>query len=148
MDDTDRKLLNLIQQDFPIIAEPYAEVAARLGIGEMELLERVGRLKEEGIIRRIGAVFDLRRLGFASILCAARVPEERVRKFVEIVNACPGVTHNYRRDDEYNIWFTLIAPGEEELAEAMAGIRRETGIDDILSLRATRTFKINARFEV
>jgi siroheme decarboxylase len=148
MDDTDRKLLNLIQQDFPIIAEPYAEVAARLGIGEMELLERVGRLKEEGIIRRIGAVFDLRRLGFASILCAARVPEERVRKFVEIVNACPGVTHNYRRDDEYNIWFTLIAPGEEELAEALAGIRRETGIDDILSLRATRTFKINARFEV
>jgi siroheme decarboxylase len=148
MDDTDRKLLNLIQQDFPITAEPFAEVAARLGIGEAELLERVGRLKEEGIIRRIGAVFDLRKLGFASTLCAACVPEERVRKFVEVVNACPGVTHNYRRDDEYNIWFTLIAPGEEELSAALAGIKRETGIDDILSLRATRTFKINARFEV
>jgi siroheme decarboxylase len=148
MDDTDRKLLNLIQQDFPIAAEPFAEVAVRVGIGEAELLERVGSLKEEGIIRRIGAVFDLRRLGFASTLCAARVPEEAVRKFVEIVNASPGVTHNYRRDDEYNIWFTLIAPGEEELAEWLAGIKRETGIDDILSLRATRTFKINARFEV
>jgi siroheme decarboxylase len=148
MDNIDRRLLNLIQQDFPIIAEPFAEVAARLGIGETELLERVGRLKEEGIIRRIGAVFDLRRLGFASTLCAARVPEERVRKFVEIVNASPGVTHNYRRDDEYNVWFTLIAPGEEELAEVLAGIRRETGIDDILGLRATRTFKINAPFEV
>jgi hypothetical protein len=58
------------------------------------------------------------------------------------------VTHNYRRDDEYNIWFTLIASGEEELAAAFAGIKRETGIDDILSLRATRTFKINARFDV
>jgi siroheme decarboxylase len=148
MDEIDRKLLNRIQQDFPITAEPFAEVAARLGIGEMEVLERIGRLKADGIIRRIGAVFDLRKLGFASTLCAARVPEEGVRKFVEIVNACPGVTHNYRRDDEYNIWFTLIAPGEEELAAALTRIKRETGIDDILSLRATRTFKINARFDV
>jgi len=148
MDDIDRKLLNRIQQDFPITAEPFAEVAAQLGIGETEILERIGRLKEEGIIRRIGAVFDLRKLGFASTLCAARVPEERIRKFVGIVNACPGVTHNYRRDDEYNVWFTLIAPGEEELAASLAGIKRETGIDDILSLRATRTFKINARFDV
>jgi DNA-binding Lrp family transcriptional regulator len=148
MDNVDRRLLNLIQQDFPITAEPFAEVAAKLGIGEAEVLERIGRLKAGGIIRRIGAVFDLRKLGFASTLCAARVPEEGVRKFVEIVNACPGVTHNYRRDDEYNVWFTLIAPGEEELAAALAGIKRETGIDDILSLRATRTFKINARFDV
>jgi siroheme decarboxylase len=148
MDDIDRKLLNRIQQDFPITAEPFAEVAGRLGISEMEVLERIGRLKADGIIRRIGAVFDLRKLGFASTLCAARVPEEGVRKFVEIVNACPGVTHNYRRDDEYNIWFTLIAPGEEELAAALTRIKRETGIDDILSLRATRTFKINARFDV
>jgi DNA-binding Lrp family transcriptional regulator len=148
MDNVDRRLLNLIQQDFPIVAEPFAEVAAKLGIGEAEVLERIGRLKEEGIIRRIGAVFDLRKLGFASTLCAARVPEEGVRKFVEIVNACPGVTHNYRRDDEYNIWFTLIAPGEEELAAALTGIKQETGIDDILSLRANRTFKINARFDV
>ncbi|MCK7515812.1 MAG: hypothetical protein MZV70_75470 [Desulfobacterales bacterium] len=67
---------------------------------------------------------------------------------MEAVNACPGVTHNYRRDDEYNVWFTLIAPGEAALAEALDAIRRETGIDDILSLRATRTFKINARFDV
>ncbi len=148
MDDIDRKLLNLIQEDFPITAAPFAEVAVRLGIGEAEVLERIGRLKEEGIIRRIGAVFDLRKLGFASTLCAARVPEEKVQAFVETVNACPGVTHNYRREHEYNIWFTLIAPGEEELAAALAEIKRKTGIDDILSLRAVRTFKINARFEM
>jgi DNA-binding Lrp family transcriptional regulator len=148
MDDIDRKLLNLIQEDFPITAAPFAEVAAQLGIGESDVLKRIARLKEEGVIRRIGAVFDLRKLGFASTLCAARVPEGEVRGFVEAVNACSGVTHNYRRDDEYNIWFTLIATGEEELAAAFAGIQRETGIDDILSLRATRTFKINARFDV
>ena len=148
MDDTDKKLLNLIQDDFPITAAPFAEVADRLGIGEAEVRERVGRLKEEGVIRRIGAVFDLRKLGFTSTLCAARVPEEKVHAFTAAVNACPGVTHNYRREDDYNIWFTLIVPGEEELAATLAEIKQKTGIDDILSLRATRTFKINARFEV
>jgi len=148
MDDIDRKLLNLIQEDFPITATPFAEVAAQLGIGEGEVLKRIERLKEKGVIRRIGAVFDLRKLGFASTLCAARVPDGEVRGFVEAVNANPGVTHNYLRDDEYNVWFTLIAVGEEELTAALAGIKRETGIYDILSLHATRTFKINARFEV
>ncbi len=148
MDAIDKKLLNLIQEDFPITAAPFAEVAAQLGIDEGDVLKRIGGLKEKGIIRRIGAVFDLRKLGFASTLCAARVPEREVRGFVEAVNACSGVTHNYRRDDDYNVWFTLIAAGEEELAAAVAAIKRETGIDDILSLRATRTFKINARFEV
>jgi DNA-binding Lrp family transcriptional regulator len=148
MDDTDRKLLNLIQEDFPIAAEPFAEVGARLGLDEEEVLRRVARLREEGIIRRIGAVFDLRKLGFASTLCAARVPEAEMEAFVAAVNAHPGVTHNYRRDDDYNVWFTLIAPGEEALEAVLGEIRRETGIGDILSLRAVRTFKINASFEV
>jgi len=148
MDAIDRKLLNLIQEDFPITAAPFAQVAVRLGIGEAEVLDRVGRLTAKGIIRRIGAVFDLRKLGFVSTLCAARVPEEKIPAFVDVVNACPGVTHNYRREHEYNVWFTLIAPDEEELAAALAEIKKETGIVDILSLRAVRTFKINARFEM
>jgi siroheme decarboxylase len=148
MDDIDRKLLNLIQEDLPITEAPFAQSAAEIGIAESEVLKRIGRLKEKGIIRRIGAVFDLRELGFASTLCAARVPEEQIPLFVARVNSLPGVTHNYRRDDAYNVWFTLIASGEEALAEALDQITRETGIADILSLRATRTFKINAKFEV
>ncbi len=148
MDAIDRKLLNLIQEDFPLTAAPFAEVAARLGIGEGEALDRIGKLREDGVIRRIGAVFDLRKLGFVSTLCAARVPEEKMTAFVATVNACPGVTHNYRREHEYNVWFTLIAPGEEELSALLADIKSKTGIDDILSLRAVRTFKINARFEM
>jgi DNA-binding Lrp family transcriptional regulator len=148
MDEIDRRLLNLIQEDFPLTAEPFAELAGRLGIDATEVLARTERLKEAGVIRRIGAIFDLKRLGFASTLCAARVPEERIAAFVAVVNARPGVTHNYRRDDDYNVWFTLIAPGEAELDGELDGIKRETGIDDILSLRAVRTFKINARFDV
>jgi DNA-binding Lrp family transcriptional regulator len=148
MDAIDRKLLNLIQEDFPITAAPFADVALRLGIGEADALDRIGRLKAKGIIRRIGAVFDLRNMGFVSTLCAARVPEERMAAFVKTVNDCPGVTHNYRREHEYNVWFTLIAPDDEELSALLAGIKFNSGIDDILSLRAVRTFKINARFEM
>ena len=148
MDEIDRKILNLIQDDFPIAAEPFAEVGAQLGIDADEVLKRVERLKGKGIIRRIGAIFDLRKLGYASTLCAARVPEGEMRAFVEKVNAFPGVTHNYRRDNDYNVWFTLIAPGEEALDNTLAEIKQTTGVDDILSLRATRTFKINAKFDV
>lgn len=148
MDELDRRLLNLIQEDFPLTAEPFAELGEALGIDAAEVLERIGRLRAAGVIRRIGAIFDLRRLGYASTLCAARVPEAQVAAFVAAVNARPGVTHNYRRDDAYNVWFTLIAPGEEALAAELERIKDETGIDEILSLRATRTFKINARFEV
>ena len=77
MDETDRKLLNLIQQDFPIAAEPFAELGAQLGISETDVLERIKRLKDQGIIRRIGAVFDLRKLHFVSALCAARAAGHR-----------------------------------------------------------------------
>jgi len=148
MDDIDRKILNLLQTDFPIEEEPFKKIGERVGIEEDEVLQRIKALQDEKIIRRIGAVFDLRKLGFVSSLCAARVPEERIADFVGIVNAYPGVTHNYRRSHEYNIWFTFIAPSEEELQRSIEEIRRRTGIDDILSLRATRTFKINASFEL
>jgi DNA-binding Lrp family transcriptional regulator len=148
MDEIDRKILNILQTEFPIEEEPFKRIGERVGIGEDEVLRRTKALQDEKIIRRIGAVFDLRKLGYVSSLCAARVPEERIADFVEIVNAYPGVTHNYRRSHEYNIWFTFIAPSEEELQRSIEEIRQRTGIDDILSLRATRTFKINASFEV
>ncbi len=138
----------MLQTDFPVEAEPFKTVAARIGVSESEVLERVRKMKKDGIIRRIGAVFDSKKLGYASTLCAARVPESRKRDFVETVNACPGVTHNYQRSNDYNIWFTLTAPSEEELERTIKEIRRLTGVDDILSMPAVRTFKINASFEV
>jgi len=145
MDELDRRILNLIQTDFPLLPEPFAQVAGAVGSTEAEVLARVRALKKKGIIRRLGAVFDKERLGFASVLCAARVPEERLREFVETVNACPGVTHNYRRDHDYNVWFTFIAPSEEALARALDAIEERTGVE-ILRLKATKTFKINASF--
>ena len=148
MDQTDRKILNILQARFPVVPEPFDAVGAELGISGDEVLERVKRLKDNGVIRRIGAVFDSRKLGYASTLCAARVPEKQVRSFVEVVNGYPGVTHNYRRSHEYNIWFTFIAPDPDALEKALAEIRQRTGITDVISMPAVKTFKINAAFEL
>jgi len=147
MDAIDKKILNIIQKDFPVVAEPFMAVAEKVGINEDEVLKRIEQMKQEGIIRRIGAVFDSRKLGFVSTLCAARVPEEKLKDFVKVVNSYPGVTHNYRRNHAYNVWFTFIAPDETTLKQSLAEIADRTGIPEILDMRATRTFKIDASFE-
>jgi DNA-binding Lrp family transcriptional regulator len=148
MDAIDKKILNIIQKDFPVVAEPFKVVAERLGLDEDEVLERIKDLKAEGIIRRIGAVFDSKKMGFASTLCAAKVPKKYLRKFIEIVNSYPGVTHNYRRRHDYNVWFTFIASDEETLKKSLSEIRDKTGVVDIISMTASRTFKIDATFEL
>lgn len=148
MDGIDKKILNSIQKEFPVAAEPFKVIAERVGITEDEVLKRISKLKQEGIIRRIGAVFDSRKMGFVSTLCTARVPEEKLKAFVEAVNSYAGVTHNYRRNHEYNVWFTFIAPDEETLEKFLAEIRDRTGVIDIISMPAVRTFKIDASFEL
>jgi siroheme decarboxylase len=148
MDGIDKKILNIIQKDFPLVAEPFKVVAEKLGLTEDEVLERIARMKQEGIIRRIGAVFDSKKMGFVSTLCAARVPEDKLKAFVEVVNSYAGVTHNYRRNHEYNVWFTFIAPDKETLKKSLAEIRNRAGIEDIISMAASRTFKIDASFEL
>lgn len=147
MDAIDHKILNLIQAAFPLNAEPYRWIGEQAGISQEEAFQRVRKLRESGIIRRIGAVFDPKKLGFVSTLCAARVPEAQLKAFVDHVNAYPGVTHNYRRNHAYNVWFTYIAAGEDELSLFLNAVREKTGVKDILDLRAVRTFKINARFD-
>jgi DNA-binding Lrp family transcriptional regulator len=148
MDATDRTILNRIQSDFPIASRPYRVIAEDLGLDEDELLERLRRLKKRGIIRRIGGNFSPDKLGFVSTLCAARVPEDRIDLFARVVNRYTGVTHNYQRDNEFNIWFTFIAPSMEEIRRNIEEISRETGITDILNMPATRVFKIRAHFNL
>jgi len=148
MDEIDKKLLNILQKEFPLEEQPFLIVARRCGISEEEALVRIQKMKDDGIIRRIGAVFDGGKLGRVSTLCAARVPEEKIDIFVQTVNANKGVTHNYRRDHEYNIWFTVSAATAKELEEFLAQVKEKTGVEDILDMRAVRTFKINASFEV
>jgi len=148
MDTVDKKILNILQKEFPLVEQPFLLIAERCGISEEETIARIQKMKDKGIIRRIGAVFDGTKLGRASTLCAARVPEDKMDLFVRTVNANKGVTHNYRRDHEYNIWFTATAASAEELKAFLDDLKKKTGVTDILDMRAVRTFKINASFDV
>jgi DNA-binding Lrp family transcriptional regulator len=148
MEETDRRILNEIQSDFPLTVRPFEEVGKRLNLTESEVMERIARMKDKGVIRRIGGNFHSARLQFASTLCAAKVPEEEVAGFVEVVNQYPGVTHNYLRNHAYNIWFTFIAQDGEAIEEALREIAEKTGIADILNLPAVRMFKIKVDFDV
>jgi DNA-binding Lrp family transcriptional regulator len=146
LDDLDRAILNEIQSHFPIVSRPYAEVGVRVGASEAEVLGRVQALTEAGIIRRLGANFTSRKLGYTSTLCAARVPPESLDHFVTVVNRYPGITHNYLRRHRYNVWFTLIAESEERLTKILAEISGATGVSEILSLPAQEIFKIRVDF--
>jgi DNA-binding Lrp family transcriptional regulator len=148
LDKVDSAILNRIQSEFPIVSRPYLEVADQLGLTEKEVLDRVARLKKDGIIRRIGGNFVPGKLGFVSTLCAARVPAEKIEHFAEVVNRYPGVTHNYQRDNKYNVWFTFISPSMDEIETNLKKIAADTGVKDILNLPATRVFKIKAQFDV
>ena len=148
MDDFDRAIINRIQSDFPTTSRPYLSIGEELGISEKEVIKRVTRLKETGIIRRIGANIVPFKVGYVSTLCAAKVPEEKVKLFTESVNRYPGVTHNYMREDKFNIWFTFIAQSREEISKNLEEVSRITGIEDILNLPATNVFKIKAQFDL
>ena len=148
MDYIDKAILNRIQSDFPITSRPFLSIAEELGLTEDAVLERISRLKEMGIIRRIGGNFVPNKLGYVSTLCAAKVPEDKIELFADIVNRYPGVTHNYRRENTFNVWFTFIAPSMEEIEQHLQEIARQSGIAEILNLPATKVFKIKARFDV
>ena len=148
LDETDRRILNRIQTRFPITMRPYKTIADDLGLTEDDVIQRIRRLKGNGVIRRIGGNFVPEKVGFVSTLCAARVPEDAIDHFAAVVNRYNGVTHNYQRDHEVNIWFTFIAPSMAEIEANLEQIARETGVGEILNMPATRVFKIKAKFDL
>ncbi|PID78032.1 MAG: AsnC family protein [Deltaproteobacteria bacterium] len=148
MDKTDKLIINYIQSDFPMSERPYKEAGENLGIEESEIIKRVQKLKDSGVIRRIGGNFYPDKLGFHSTLCAACVPEDLIEKFTEIVNGYRGVTHNYIREDVFNIWFTFIAPSTEAIRASLEEIKKMTGVSIILNLPATDVYKIRAEFKI
>ncbi len=148
IDDVDRTILNRIQSDCPLTKRPYLSIAENIGLTENEVIKRLEQLKKKGIIRRIGGNFVPEKLGFVSTLCAAKVPEDKIERFARTVNRYPGVTHNYQRDNKYNIWFTFIARSMDEIKGNLEDISRETGVKDIINLPATKMYKIRAHFDL
>ena len=150
MDDLDRRILDALQQDFPLEARPFEVLAARLGIETELLWRRVEVLLDRGVIRRLGASFDSRKLGFRSTLAAVRVGPALVDRAAQTIGRYPEVTHSYLRDHEFNLWFTVIAADEQRIETILREIRTELSLDasDVLNLPRKRTFKLDARFKV
>jgi DNA-binding Lrp family transcriptional regulator len=147
LDQIDKRILDVIQSDFPLESRPYAVIGEKCDITEAEALARVRAMRERRLIRRLGANFQSAKLGFRSTLCAAKVPAEAMDAFVAEVNRHVGVTHNYLRDHEYNIWFTCIGPSWDSVCATLAEITEKTGIP-ILNLPATRLYKIKVDFQM
>lgn len=139
-------VLGTIQSGFPIAPDPYGTLADQLGFERDEVEKALLDLREEGLVRRIGASFDSKRLGYSSTLCALAAPPERADEVAAIINAYPGVTHNYLRENRYNIWFTLITRSSEDRARILGQIVEQSGCDDLLDMPATKMYKIRVDF--
>ncbi|MBU3072285.1 siroheme decarboxylase subunit alpha [Clostridium estertheticum] len=148
MDKTNKNLLNLIQSNFPIESRPFLKIANELDISENQVIDMIKELKNDGYIKRIGGIFDSRKLGYSSTLCAIKVPLDRITEVAEIINSYNGVTHNYIRNHSYNMWFTVIAPSIIEVKEFLNDIKIKTDIDEIIELPVVNLFKINVVFNI
>jgi siroheme decarboxylase len=150
LDELDRKLLNLLQGSFPIAARPYAHVAQLAGVPEEEVLARTKRLLDERIIREITPIFDTRVLGYSSMLVAARVDSANPWRAAKIINSHPGVSHNYLRDHDFNLWFTIATePGSPlGLDGTLEVLEHLTGAESVRQLPTLRLFKIRMDLEM
>jgi len=149
LNDADRKLLNLVQKEIQLVSRPFEHVAAELETTEDDVLTRLRRFRDdEGIIRQISAIFDTRKLGYTSTLIAMRVPAERVDAAARIINEHPGVSHNYERDHEFNIWFTLAVPPGMNLEEHIDRLHELVGAEATRILPTLKMFKIEVRLDM
>ena len=155
MNELDQKLLAIIQDGFPLVERPYKALAETLNVSEQEVFDAVEMLRASGVIRRIGGVYDSKKLGFISRLCAGMVPtssqdfsteshdETPMEKFAAVVMGEPAITHNYIRSHEYNVWFTVIAENEAAIETVVERVCAKTELHDVHVLSATKKFKIN-----
>jgi DNA-binding Lrp family transcriptional regulator len=150
LDDLDKRLLNLMQGSFPIARRPYQHVASAAGISETEVMARVQRLLDERIIRQITPIFDTRALGYSSMLVAAKVDPDNPWRSANVINAHPGVSHNYLRNHEFNIWFTIATEPDSPLGlqGTLEVLARIAGAESIRQLPTLKLFKIRMDLEM
>ena len=150
MDSIDRRILQELQDHFPLKERPYDLLAERLQIQPGELWDRIQRMLDEGVIRRIGASVDSRKFGFRSTLAAVSIEPELVDRAAEVIGRFHEVTHSYLRDGAFNIWFTIIAVDDGRIEEILENIRTSLSLESskVLNLPVRRMFKLDARFSV
>lgn len=142
----ERRLLNEFQRGFPLTPRPYADIGARLGIGERDVLEALAKLGEAGVVSRVGAVFRPHSVG-SSTLAAMSVPDPRLLEVAEIVNGYAEVNHNYEREHRLNLWFVLTASSKERIEKVLVDIERRTGLA-VTSLPMLADYHIDLGFDL
>ena len=150
LDETDKRLMNLLQSSFPLDPEPFALVASEAELELDDVLARTQRLLDGRIIREITPIFDTRALGYESMLVAAKVDSENPQRAAQIVNSHPGVSHNYLRTHDFNLWFTIATPPDSELGlhGTLEALMAETGAESMRELPTLTLFKINMNLEM
>ncbi len=150
LDELDKRLLNLMQGSFPIEPRPYLRVAELAGIQESEVMERVQHLLDERIIRQVTPIFDTRALGYSSMLVAAKVDSENPHRAAQVINAHPGVSHNYLRNHEFNLWFTIATEPDSPLGldGTLQALAAEAGAESVRQLPTLKLFKIRMDLEM
>ena len=148
LSELDKQILNSIQTDFPICSRPYLHIANQLGASEEVVFQRVQLLKDSGFIRRLGGIFDSKKLGFETTLVALQVRPEKLTEVGDAVSALRGVTHNYQREHSFNLWFTLTAASKAELLETLTGVSKYPGVVKMRNLPAVALYKIGVNFKL
>jgi DNA-binding Lrp family transcriptional regulator len=141
----DRQICTALQFAFPLATRPYLSIARAIGCGEKEVISRIARLKRNGIIRQISAIFDSSKIGYQSTLAAFKVKEERLEQVAHSLSALPEVSHNYQREGDFNLWFTVTIPAGKDLRSAVKALARNAGVQEWLFLPTVRRFKISFR---
>jgi DNA-binding Lrp family transcriptional regulator len=145
----DKQLLNLAQKEVPLVQRPFEALANELGTTEADVIERLGIWRDEKkVIRQISAIFDTRKLGYRSMLVAQRIPADRIDEAALLVNEHPGVSHNYEREHDYNLWFTVATPPGMSLEAHVDALHELTGAESTRMLPTLKMFKIEVRLDV
>lgn len=148
LDKRTRGLLDVMQEDFPIVARPYAALGERLGMTEAETLARLREAREAGVVRQVCAIFDTKALGYSSALVAMQVAPERLERAAAVVNAHPGVSHNYKRNHQFNMWFTVAMPPGHDLDAVIQRLHDLAGAESTRPMPTIHLFKIGVTLDM
>src|SRR5262245_60872688 len=148
LEDADRELLNAVQWDFPLEPRPYAVLAERFGTDDAGVRARIARVKELGVLRQLSAIFDTRALGYGSSLVAAKIDPDRVDDAAQVISAHPGVSHNYKRNHVYNLWYTIAVPPGDSLEEHVDVLHDASGALVTRRLPTLKLYKIGVKLDM
>ena len=148
LDALDRRILNVLQSEFPLDPQPFAAIAERLGTSEDEVIQRAAAMRASGVLRHLSAIFDVYRVGYRSTLVAFSVPPAGLQTAAAVVSAHPGVSHNYAREHDYNLWFVLALPRAEDIEATVAGIAEQVGATKYHLLPNLKLYKIDVEYDV